>query len=472
MDYGFIDENLEGRLYEFVRPFEASRSALTMENYKGDAKKDSIPRNEDPWVNLRMCFESAILDFASKTTEIDDDMARNVIDKVSVIINDFIQDIKDANMVKDRFKKWSFYAKGKLLLRIQNCNPILRKIDSMEKFSELLFNDKDYLIDYFIEYEETLKKRPLPSTLHRITLNVKRWSISDFGSISELKLENLKDKVEDVIYNWMFSNPSEYSYPYVTDSPYRFGRLQQKSFLRLEYELMQALTHAVSAHKDTETMDFTNVLNELGIAKSTMDDLLTIGSRSAKIRDLIRAKSTIVSYILDGTMTEEKLQYYDHAINKIDDYLATRHLRLFDEKTISKRGYDKKLWEDDKIKAYHIISLLCRDLGFDPLTFRPLDPLLFDKDPHTGLFARHHPDVRRKFSVYLQDLLLTDYSTHRQYDSNIPLKDQRILMEIIQNLIQNDGTGPNKEITAKDVENVFFSNFGDPQKVKYYLDNY
>ncbi|MFW9987640.1 MAG: hypothetical protein ACFFC3_03210 [Candidatus Odinarchaeota archaeon] len=122
--------------------------------------------------------------------------------------------------------------------------------------------------------------------------------------------------------------------------------------------------------------------------------------------------------------------------------------------------------------AYHVISMLCRDLGFDPLTFQPLNPQLFDGDRNTGLFARHHPDIRRKFSVYLQDLFLVDNIQHRHYDSQISLEDQKTLVKIIQDLIQSDGSGSNKEILAKDVEKSFKDNFGDPKTVKYYLDNY
>jgi len=58
------------------------------------------------------------------------------------------------------------------------------------------------------------------------------------------------------------------------------------------------------------------------------------------------------------------------------------------------------------------------------------------------------------------------------YDSNIPLSDQKILVQIIQDLIQNDGSGPNNEITANDVVKAFLDNFGDPTKAKFYLENY
>ncbi len=203
-----------------------------------------------------------------------------------------------------------------------------------------------------------------------------------------------------------------------------------------------------------------------------MKDLLTRGDLSASMRDLLKVKTTIVSYILDGSMTEQKIRFYDKALNKIDEYLATRNLRLFEEKLVSRRGYDKILWKDDKIMAYHVIALLCRDLGFDPITFQPLEPQNFDGNRNTGLYARHHPDIRKKFSIYLQDLFLVDNSQHSHYDSQISLENQRTLVKIIQDLIQNDGSGPNNAITAKDVVKTFLNNFGDPNQAKFYLEEY
>ncbi len=235
---------------------------------------------------------------------------------------------------------------------------------------------------------------------------------------------------------------------------------------------MQSLTHAVVAYKEKVFLGFDRVLDELNIPTPYMDSLLHFGKQSATVRDLLRVKSTIVSYILDGSMMEQKLYFYDKALEKIDEYIATRHLRLFDEKKVSRTGYDKGLWEDDKIMAYHVIALLSRDIGFDPLTFQPLNPQIFDADRGTGLFARHHLDILRKYSIYLQDLLLTDNSKHNVYDSNIPLSDQKVLVKIIQDLIQNDGSGPNNEITAKDVVKAFLDNFEDSVKAKYYLENY
>jgi hypothetical protein len=122
--------------------------------------------------------------------------------------------------------------------------------------------------------------------------------------------------------------------------------------------------------------------------------------------------------------------------------------------------------------AYHVIALLCRDLGFDPITFQPLDPQIFDGDRNTGLYARHHPDILKKFSIYLQDLFLVDNSQHSHYDTQISLEDQKTLVKIIQDLIQNDGSGPNNEITAKDIVKTFLRNFEDPNAANFYLENY
>lgn len=473
MDYEFIDKNdLTGDLYRFVQPFGASKNSLTMLSYKTEDFKYSIP-NEATYTNLKHSFYSAILDFADNNQEITDEIAEKAINEVNALMDGFIQKIREARAARELFNNYDRnHAKVDLLMRIQDSHPALRQITSLERFSKLLFDDENYIKDNFLRNKE-LKKRPDPYRLYRITFNAEKWTTNDFDNlISESELDYIKNRVEDVIFNWIFSNPSEYTRAYVTETPHRFRKLQTKSFLKLEYELMQVLTHAVTVHNDKYTTSFKEVLRELSIPTTSMNLLLTKGKFSASMRDLLKAKTIIVSYILDGSMTEQKLKFYDKALSKIDEYLATRHLRLFEEKLVSKRGYDKALWKDDKIMAYHVITLLCRDLGFDPITFQPLDAQIFDGDRNTGLYARHHPDIRRKFSVYLQDLFLVDNSHHKHYDTQISLEHQKTLVKIIQDLIQNDGSGPNKEITAKDIIKAFLNNFGDPNKAKSYLEKY
>jgi len=473
MNYGFIDNSEpSGDLYQFAHPFGATKKSLTMSNYKTVDFRFSIP-SESTYTNLKQSLERAILNFAVQNAEITEETAENAIEEVNSLVDGFIQLITDARAAREIFSDYSRNdARVDLLMRIQFSHPALRQITSMQRFSELLFDDEIHMKRYFL-YDGYLEKRPEHYKLHAITFNTQKWTTEDFGnSITESELEDVKNKVENVIYKWMFSNPSQYTFPYITETPSRYGKIQSKSFLTLEYELMQSLTHAVLAHNDKVFLGFGKVLDELNMPTPYMDSLLHTGEQSATIRDLLRAKSTIVSYILDGSMTEQKLHFYDKALEKIDEYIATRHLRLLDDKILSRTGYDKTLWSDDKIIAYHVITLLCRDLGFDPLSFQPLNPQIFDANRGTGLFARHHPDILKKYSIYLQDLLLTDYSNHRVYDSYIPLKDQKILVQIIQDLIKNDGSGPNNEITAKDVVNAFLNNFGDSTKAKYYLENY
>jgi len=67
--------------------------------------------------------------------------------------------------------------------------------------------------------------------------NTFKCSIDDFdGFVSDSELEDIVDNVRDVVFDWMFSNPSEYIQAYISETLYRFRRLQQKSY----YELMQA----------------------------------------------------------------------------------------------------------------------------------------------------------------------------------------------------------------------------------------
>ncbi len=72
----------------------------------------------------------------------------------------------------------------------------------------------------------------------------------------------------------------------------------------------------------------------------------------------------------------------------------------------------------------------------------------------------------------MQDLILTYSSQHKEYDSKVPVGDQKTLLNIIQYLIQNPGSGPNGEVTPNDIVRSFLDNFNDPTTAKFYLENY
>ncbi|MBD3211009.1 MAG: hypothetical protein GF311_00235 [Candidatus Lokiarchaeota archaeon] len=96
---------------------------------------------------------------------------------------------------------------------------------------------------------------------------------------------------------------------------------------------------------------------------------------------------------------------------------------------------------------------MTRDLGFDPLTFQPIDDIVFDKSENIK-FARHHLDGKRFWSLFTGDLVLVDSSTHTIWGTS-SLSDQKILMEGFHELIEMKGSGIEGRITERDIRSVF-----------------
>ena len=81
--------------------------------------------------------------------------------------------------------------------------------------------------------------------------------------------------------------------------------------------------------------------------------------------------------------------------------------------------YDRKYWKKETTKAYHVIYHLCKYLGFDPMTFTPLDDNIFKGGEKAGGWARHHflALMFRKMSSHANDIVLTsDTLHHKEYE--------------------------------------------------------
>jgi len=131
--------------------------------------------------------------------------------------------------------------------------------------------------------------------------------------------------------------------------------------------------------------------------------------------------------------------------------------------------YQIKVWDGDMTKAYHIIYHLSKYLGFDPITFTPLDDNIFESG--TGDYRRHHflALMFRKMSSHVDDVVLTSNDLHiKHYET--PLKNKGLDMEIyvkqiMKSLVQliemRDGNGNYMKIEEKHMRKILYENFGE-----------
>ena len=191
-----------------------------------------------------------------------------------------------------------------------------------------------------------------------------------------------------------------------------------------------------------------------------------------------------------------KLFYYQKALHGIVSYADLRSITLFDggrgtisiqSKTynlldILKNDYGREFVKGNH-KQFHMLFQLAKYLGFDPLTFTPLD----DKDMATSKYRLHHflAEMMRKMSSNVGDIVLTSEDLHGTYEK---FKDSRAgeayirgLMKTIQDLIyMNSG----QKIEPADVLDTLIKNIGyekgsevyqswtsNPTKLKDFLQN-
>jgi len=190
-----------------------------------------------------------------------------------------------------------------------------------------------------------------------------------------------------------------------------------------------------------------------------------------------------LSYDKSDPDVQSLLYYYSNALDSINKYAELRGIELnsptkshiaLSEMISSKNElvmneYQIKVWDDDMTKAYHIIYHLSKYLGFDPITFTPLDDNIFE--PSTGDYRRHHflALMFRKMTSHIDDVMLTSNELHiKHYET--PLRNKGLDMEIyvkqvMKSLVQliemRDGSGNYMKIKEEHMRKVLYKNFGE-----------
>lgn len=83
-----------------------------------------------------------------------------------------------------------------------------------------------------------------------------------------------------------------------------------------------------------------------------------------------------------------------------------------------KNDYDLEYWHKKVVISYHIIYHLCKYVGFDLLSFTPLDDAIFDPRNETKFFRFHFRAMPfRKMSSHVWDILLISKNFEPTYNT-------------------------------------------------------
>lgn len=111
----------------------------------------------------------------------------------------------------------------------------------------------------------------------------------------------------------------------------------------------------------------------------------------------------------------------------------------FDE--LIKNDYDLIYWHKKEVISYHLIYHLCKFVGFDILTFTPLNDAIFEprKERNETKFFRFHFRALpfRKMSSHVWDIMLIDEKFETRYNSVFQSKDPRVSEAFFQGMIDS-----------------------------------
>lgn len=270
----------------------------------------------------------------------------------------------------------------------------------------------------------------------------------------------MQEEIKVIVDDFIFENP--FLIDYMDENPYRFGTFHSKVFVKREYDLLQSVWLAFASRKNKYDLTFKGIEQELNI-KVKLSGYLTRAKNNIGIKTLQNFKIYIQKYLKNEILTFHdinKIRIYKEAINQINEYIVDRKLKLSLPVLSSSYGYDSELWEDPQVKAYHIISLLVRDLGFDLVDFNPFDPQIFERGPTSSgnNFQRHHISIVEKMLLTIKRLILTDNRNHNtlnQFSRNqAGINEQQSLIDGMRELIRMKGT-----VSEKDIIQVFKGKF-------------
>jgi len=323
--------------------------------------------------------------------------------------------------------------------------------------STILFDDINYLLDNFLShYARTTKSapvevRPQPWILNWIKYNVRECDENVFFGIG-YRDNNLITKIKEEIIikidKWINSNPFDV----------RYVRFFNPEIGNMVSDVKNYIWYAFAIYTKNPKITFENIM---GIVRGGVILHYAGNLNQEALKLIIRELDKAISNERDLF----KINLYKNTISIIRSYMEI--YAEFKKESDFKYSYRptqqslRNLFEKDQyIRAYLIVNLLSRDLGFDPLFFDSLDKELFDKST-SEMYAIHHKDRARSWSIYIRDLFITSNRYHRLYDSShISLHDTNVLLEGMHKLIElgsdriRSGNG-NWEITESDISTVF-----------------
>jgi hypothetical protein len=392
--------------------------------------------------------------------------------EINIFIDDFKSKVFAFHEANSKIENYPDSFRKSLIMDIKNSrvSSALNQPYSANSLSRLLFGAQFDLKTFLTSRKS--HTRPEIFTLVHMKLRMLTWEQQDFLDegleIDQDTLDKLREEVIEKIDNFIryskdnnrllkrykkLGGVGAQEFNYYKSKPYieYFPRRDYE----LEFELMELYEIAAAVYYGDSKVSPKQLANDIAYS-----DHVLLASRNGNrlnldlLKDINKQIDIFIENdhayrpnkysFLQRLTSSERQDIYQEVKNKIAVYMQIRNIDY------------PKAWKREYVKAYHVLNLLKRNLGFDILSFTPLNDDIFKEG---GGFARHHfrDDLFRKLSMNLEDLVLTDNSRHaryRQYDELQTL----VLIEGFSKLMEMVGSGVNGEITRMNIEQVFTGN--------------
>lgn len=265
-------------------------------------------------------------------------------------------------------------------------------------------------------------------------------------------LKNLKTKVENLVDEFILSN--------VYDNAYVEGRLHPRWDTLQEhpnhdlYNLMKHIWLVGAVKNDDFSISLERAGKVLGYREISHSLKRGVKLKPETLKEIIiKLDELIKKEAVWGGPSSKKIGVYRQALDVVFDYIKQNNIKLY-KPSIQKAWY-RKQWFSEKIKGYHIIKLLERNLGFD-ISFRILEDSIFKYGAKQG-YARHHfrEDPNRKQSYYVEDIILTDVWGHPIAEYNYNENQILTILRGFEKMVIRKGYGENGKITRRDITEIF-----------------
>jgi hypothetical protein len=332
--------------------------------------------------------------------------------------------------------------------------------------------------------------------------------VERIDSLTRYEVEHIKQEMIDELKEWMLTEHSrkEYQIQSYSDILLANDRLAYEAIRNIKFatslhigklDSIGITKMARSIHVSNDVFTFLNKGTTWKFQNLGVDTIAKMSRRFNKIYATIykwhqeefgdRFRGFHFDAPTEYRMDSEeylKLYYYQKAMQSIIDFTERYNIPL-GSPTIETKGiletienneesimnYYQTGFSAKKAVAIHVLTSLARYLGFNPLTFTPLDDTLFDRDSNTGLFARHHflAFLFRKMSSRAGHLILTSIDLmHSEYEGlfdDMGLFGAEIYMDAIMKVLLDlidlkDGKGNWKAVDERDIERALVNHLG------------